>query len=149
MAKLKPSPLKTPYWKTYYDTVKKHRNKIGRPVKDCVACGLPIINPKKYKANVHVSNIPGIRSECAKKRDSDYKKSKNIPGMKMPDGLLEDLNDKSTRVCLKCSEDFPSESAYNRVCIRCTNLQPDLLRISPHATVLETGNIQEMIDYGY
>jgi len=44
--------LKSEYWKEYRLTIRKDRMENGRPVKICLTCDKPIINPKSYKADV-------------------------------------------------------------------------------------------------
>lgn len=146
----KKSP-RTPYYNSYYHNVRKIRNKEGRPVKNCQGCGKPIINPKKYKQNVHLSGIPGVRSDCVKKRDSDYKKEQralgNIKTIKIPAGINDRFNVQKTRDCLKCHEPFPSQSLHNRVCERCKRQQPDIMNF--YNMALETQNINELFEFAY
>jgi hypothetical protein len=147
----KKKSLRTPYYNVYYHTVRKIRNKEGRPVKNCQACGKPIINPKKYKQNVHLSGIQGIRSDCQKKRDSDYKKEQralgNIRQIKIPEGLYDKYNVQKQRDCLKCHEPFPSQSLHNRICDRCKTQQPDIMNF--YSIALETHNINELLEPAY
>jgi hypothetical protein len=128
---------------------KKYRETLkNRPVKICPSCNKPIINPKYYKSNVHTTGIKGIRSECQKKRDSIYKKSlpkekrqNKTSEYKKPKGIFNKYYIKKERDCLKCGNNFKSQSLYNRICERCKKWQPDI--ISLNSISLETHNIYE------
>ncbi len=117
--------------------------------KNCQACGKPITNPNNAKQNVHL--IPGVRSECQKKRDSDYKKAQkllgNIKYVRSPKGLNDRFNVQKTRECLKCSEPFLSQSLHNRMCETCKRHQPDIM--SPSNLALETHNIDELFYFAW
>jgi hypothetical protein len=132
----KKKKVKSSYWKLYYHKTRKHRSK-ARPVKMCVTCGKPIINPGSYKQNVCLE--PNVRSECQIKRDSVYKatlpKSKKQQRIirKKPVGLHAKYNIKKKRTCLKCGTVFPSQSLHNRICEKCKMLQEntaDVISIS-------------------
>ena len=142
---------KNNYWKEYYHRVRKHKSK-ERPVKDCQACGKPIINPDYYKSNVHMSGIKGIRSECQKNRDRVYKKSlpkskrqRRTVEYKKPKGVFSKYDVQKERECLRCYKKFPSQSLHNRVCDRCKAQQEDIMNFNNMA--LETSSIDELFDY--
>jgi hypothetical protein len=102
---------------------KKYRvNLKNRPVKICTSCHKPITDPDFYKADVHLSGIKGVRSECQRIRDSKYKKQayKSAGAYKKknyskPKGLYEKYNIQDKRVCLKCDKKFESQSINNQV----------------------------------
>jgi Zn finger protein HypA/HybF involved in hydrogenase expression len=129
---------------------KKYRIK-DRPVKVCVSCNKPIVNPKYYKSDTHTTGIKGVRSECQRLRDNEYKRSLNIlrkyDHHKKPKGIFLKYCVKSERVCLKCDGKFKSLSLHNRVCEKCKAHQPDI--ISLRNVSLETQGMDELFDFAY
>lgn len=123
----------------------------NRPVKICISCDEPIINPKHYKADAHVSGIKGVRSECQRQRDNEYKrslpKSRKREAYKKPVGIHFKYNIQSEKMCLKCDNKFKSQSLYNRVCEKCKGIQPDI--ISLRNVSLETQDVDEILDFAY
>ena len=144
------SNVRNQYWRSYYDRVKKHRVRAGRVIKICKGCNEPIINPKSYRPDVHMSDILNVKSKCQIKRDRQYRieytnsdHRKNI--FKKPDGLYDDLNIEGKRICLKCDKKFKSKSVVNRICDRCALLQP--CRLDFHNVALETSSLSDFLSY--
>jgi hypothetical protein len=134
---------------------KKYRENLkNRPVKICKACHKPITDPDFYKADVHISGIKGVRSECQIIRDKQYKKhaykstgAYKKKNFKKPEGLYSKYDVQDKRICLKCDKIFKSQSLHNRICEPCKRHQPNMM--TTRSVSLETSNIDELFDFNY